>query len=84
MSTTLLENTLRDLPRVGTLVKDRGYRQVWRFAFDGKAYYLKFYPRGQRFRSRDWWRRKLRGSPAGNEFQRLQALQKAKVPAPRA
>ena len=84
MSTTLLENTLRDLPRVGTLVKDRGYRQVWRFAFDGKAYYLKFYPRGDRFRSRDWWRRQLRGSPAGNEFQRLQWLQKAKVPAPRA
>ena len=31
--------------RIGTLEKDRGYRQVWRCDFGGKAYYLKFYPR---------------------------------------
>ena len=76
-----LEQALRDLPRVGTLVKDRGYRQVWRFEHGGRAYYLKFYPRGGR---QDALRRLLRGSPAFHEFDRLQRLQRAKVPAPRA
>jgi tRNA A-37 threonylcarbamoyl transferase component Bud32 len=76
-----LENALRDLPRHGRLVKDRGYRQVWRFEHDGRAYYLKFYPRhGQR----DAWRRLFRGSPAFLEFDRLQRLQRAKVASPRA
>lgn len=76
-----LEDLLRNLPRVGTLVKDRGYRQVWRFEHGGKAYFLKFYPYGG---VRDRWRRRLRGSPAAREFVRLQMLQKAAVPAPRA
>src|SRR4051794_27604860 len=67
-----LERTLRDLAKVGTLVKDRGYRQVWRFEQDGKGYYLKFYPRGN---YRDRWRRLFRGSPAAREFFRLQWLQ---------
>ena len=71
---------LRDLPRVGTLVKDRDYRQVWRFEHDGKAYFLKFYPKGG---VRDRWRRRFRGSPAMREFVRLQWLQKAGVPSPR-
>ena len=78
MSTGDLESTLRDLPRVGTLVKDRGYRQVWRFEHDGRAYYLKFLPRGG---ARDRFRRLFRGSPAVMEFTRLQRLQKAGVPA---
>ena len=76
-----LEDTLRDLPRIGTLIKDRGYRQVWRFEHNAKAYFLKFYPRGG---VRDRWRRRLRGSPAMREFLRLQWLQKASIPAPRA
>jgi tRNA A-37 threonylcarbamoyl transferase component Bud32 len=76
-----LEDALRDLPRTGTLIKDRGYRQVWRFEHNGKAYFLKFYPKGG---IRDRWRRRLRGSPAMREFLRLQWLQKADVPAPRA
>lgn len=76
-----LEQNLRDLPSVGTLIKDRGYRQVWRFDFNGKGYFLKFYPRGG---LRDRWRRTFRGSPAAREFQRLQWLQKAKIPSPRA
>jgi tRNA A-37 threonylcarbamoyl transferase component Bud32 len=76
-----LEQALRDLPRVGTLVKDRGYRQVWRFEHGGRAYYLKFYPRHGH---RDAWRRLFRGSPAFHEFDRLQRLQRAKVPSPRA
>ncbi len=84
MSPEQLEQTLRDLPRIGTLIKDRDYRQVWRFEFEGKGYYLKFYPRGHGLVSRDGWRRRLRGSPAYNEFKRLQQLQKAKIPAPRA
>jgi tRNA A-37 threonylcarbamoyl transferase component Bud32 len=74
-----LERTLKDLPRLGTLVKDRGYRQVWRFEIAGKGYYLKFFPRpGSRLK------RALRGSPAMREFTRLQWLQKAKIPSPRA
>jgi tRNA A-37 threonylcarbamoyl transferase component Bud32 len=72
---------LRNLPRVGTLVKDRGYRQVWRFTHGGRAYFLKFYPNGG---ARDRWRRRFRGSPAVREFLRLQMLQKAAVPSPRA
>jgi tRNA A-37 threonylcarbamoyl transferase component Bud32 len=76
-----LEDALRDLSRIGTLVKDHAYRQVWRFEHGGKAYFLKFYPKGG---VRDRWRRRFRGSPAMREFVRLQWLQKAKVPAPRA
>jgi tRNA A-37 threonylcarbamoyl transferase component Bud32 len=78
---TGLEQFLRDLPSHGTLVKDRHYRQVWRFEFEGKAFYLKFYPKGG---YRDNFRRFFRGSPAVWEFTRLQWLQKASVPAPRA
>ncbi len=74
-----LENTLKDLPRVGTLVKDRGYRQVWRFEANGKPYYLKFYPREGFF-----LKRLVRGNPAIREFTRLVAMQKASIPAPRA
>jgi tRNA A-37 threonylcarbamoyl transferase component Bud32 len=76
-----LEGTLRDLARVGTLVKDRRYRQVWRFEQGGRAYYLKFFPRAG---PRDAFRRLFRGSPALMEFTRLQSLQRAGVPAPRA
>jgi hypothetical protein len=79
VSTAELEKTLRELPRLGTLVKGRAYRQVWRFEVEGKGYYLKFYPRlGGRLK------RMFRGNPAMREFVRLQWLQKAKVPAPRA
>jgi tRNA A-37 threonylcarbamoyl transferase component Bud32 len=78
-ATAQLEETLRDLPRQGTLVKDRPYRQIWRFESAAKGYYLKFYPRpGGKLK------RLLRGNPAMREFVRLQWLQKAKVPAPRA
>ena len=76
-----LEQALRDLPRTGRLVKDRPYRQVWRFEVEGRPYYLKFFPaRGWR----DSFRRFFRGSPALREFYRLQWLQKAAVPSPRA
>jgi tRNA A-37 threonylcarbamoyl transferase component Bud32 len=78
---TSLEQALRDLPTLGRLVKDRGYRQVWRFEHDDRAYYLKFYPRSG---MRDRWRRMFRGSPASREFFRLQWLQKAAISAPRA
>ncbi|HWE02197.1 MAG TPA: lipopolysaccharide kinase InaA family protein [Tepidisphaeraceae bacterium] len=81
MSVAELEQSLRDLPRVGKLVKDRGYRQVWRFAHGERAYYLKFYPRAG---VRDRIRRLFRGSPALAEFTRLQRLQTAKIPSPRA
>ena len=75
-----LEKTLRDLPGIGKIVKDRGYRQVWRFVHDGRAYFLKFYPRQG---ARDRFRRFFRGSPALAEFTRLQRLQSANIPAPR-
>ena len=79
MSQLQLEQTLKDLPRRGTLVKDRGYRQVWRFEHDGRPYILKFYPRaGGRLK------RLVRGNPAMREFVGLQAMQKAGVPSPRA
>ena len=68
-------------------MKDRPYRQVWRFEHEGRPYYLKFYPREgvrKRFHHlRDWFRRLGRGSPAVLEFSRLQMLQRAKIAAPR-
>jgi tRNA A-37 threonylcarbamoyl transferase component Bud32 len=74
-----LESALRELPKVGTLVKDRPYRQVWRFEHGGRGYFVKFYPReAQRLK------RLVRGNPALREFARLQWLQKAGVPAPHA
>lgn len=73
-----LEETLRNLPQIGTIIKDRQYRQVWRFEHEGKAYYLKFYPKGG---PRDLFRRFFRGSPAVSEFTRLEWLQKADIPA---
>jgi tRNA A-37 threonylcarbamoyl transferase component Bud32 len=76
-----LEQTLRRLSEVGKVIKDRGYRQVLRFEHGGKAYYVKFYPREG---PRDRFRRFFRGSPAVWEFTRLQWLQKAGIPAPRA
>jgi tRNA A-37 threonylcarbamoyl transferase component Bud32 len=74
-----LQKILQDLPRSGRLVKDRGYRQVWRFEQAGQPYYLKYYPRrGLRLKHM------LLGSAAMREFRRLQWLQKAGIPAPRA
>ena len=67
MSAQQLEQALRDLPKIGTLVKDRGYRQIWRFEFNGRAYFLKFYPIGG---VRYFFRRLMRGSPAMREFVR--------------
>jgi tRNA A-37 threonylcarbamoyl transferase component Bud32 len=76
-----LQQTLLNLPRVGRLIKDRPTRQVWRFECAGKPYYLKFYPTGG-LACR--LRRLFRGNPALREFARLQWLQKAAIPAPRA
>ena len=81
MSVQELEKALRDLPACGKLIKDRAYRQVWRFECGGKPYYLKFHPR---LGLRDWLSRLVRGSKAIRELHRLQWLQKASVPAPRA
>lgn len=79
MSQLELQQALQDLPNTGRLIKDRPYRQVWRFEIGGKGLYLKFYPRrGKRIK------RMLRGDPAIREFVRLQWLQKAGISAPRA
>jgi tRNA A-37 threonylcarbamoyl transferase component Bud32 len=74
-----MDDILADLPRHATLLKDRAYRQVWRFEVNGKPYFLKFYPRrGGRLK------RTVRGNPAMREFLRLQMLQRAQIPSPRA
>ncbi len=78
VSASTLQKALARLPEIGTLVKDRPYRQVWRFVHAGQAYYLKFYPRANALK------RLFRGSPALREFFRLQWLAKAHIPAPRA
>ncbi|HZZ42530.1 MAG TPA: lipopolysaccharide kinase InaA family protein [Tepidisphaeraceae bacterium] len=79
MSQEELEHALRDLPNTGTLIKRRPYREVWRIHIGDRAHYLKFYPRkGIRLK------RLFRGDPALREFLRLQWLQKAGIPAPRA
>jgi tRNA A-37 threonylcarbamoyl transferase component Bud32 len=82
VSLSELETTLKNIGRVGTLVKDRGYRQIWRFEHAGKAYYVKFYPRETSGFKKI--KHAIRGNPAMREFQRLQAMQKAAVPAPHA
>jgi tRNA A-37 threonylcarbamoyl transferase component Bud32 len=74
-----LQRALADLPRFGTRLKVRPCRQVWRFEFGGRPYYLKFYPRNE-----GRLKRLVRGSPALREFLNLQALQRAGVPSPRA
>ncbi len=79
MSQEQFETSLRNLHQTGTLVKDRGYRQIWRFEHGGKPYFLKFYPR--QFGA---LKRLVRGNPAMREFLRLQWLQKANIPSPRA
>src|ERR1700733_10836037 len=79
LSPEQLEDILKNLSSRASLLKDRGYRQIWRFEAIGKGYFLKFYPRrGGRLK------RMMRGNPAMKEFSRLQQLQKANVPAPRA
>ena len=79
VSNASIENALRELQHTGQLIKDRPYRQIWRFEFQGAAYYLKFYPRNV-----GRLKRLFRGNPALYEFTRLQRLQKANIPAPRA
>lgn len=80
MSESALADALRNLPDVGQLVKDRGYRQVWRFEFGGRAYFLKWYPRD----AAPAVKRLVVGNPAMREFAKLLALQKARIPSPRA
>lgn len=79
MSTKDLEQALRNLPRIGKLIKDRGDRQTWRFEHNEKPFYLHFFPR-----SASRFRRLFLGNPAMREFVRLQWLQKASIPSPRA
>jgi tRNA A-37 threonylcarbamoyl transferase component Bud32 len=74
-----IERALKDLPSIGTRVKVRPYREVWRFEVDRKPYYLKFYPRCE-----GKLKRLARGSSALREFVNLQAMQRAQVPSPRA
>ena len=79
MSQEQFETSLRNLHRTGSLLKDRGNRQIWRFVHAGRPYFLKFYPRES-----GRLKRLVRGNPAMREFLRLQWLQKAAIPSPRA
>jgi tRNA A-37 threonylcarbamoyl transferase component Bud32 len=63
---------------LGQLIKSRPYRQIWRIEIEGRAIYLKFYPR-----EAARVKRLFLGNPALREFSRLQQLQKAGIPAPR-
>lgn len=76
MSHDRLEQILKSLDRVGTLVRDRSERQVWRFEFRNKPYYLYFHPRLSLLRRST--------NPALHEFYRLQDLQRAGIASPRA
>jgi hypothetical protein len=79
VSTARLEEALRNFSGVATLVKSGARRQTWRFTFDGRDYYLYFYPRGSSANGA------LRGpNPSHREFFGLQTLQKASVSSPRA
>ena len=79
-----LERSLRNLARVGRRI-DGGDgdqplgREIWRFELDGKPYLLHFWPR-----TRSALTRVGRGNPALREFGLLQALQKSRIPSPRA
>lgn len=64
---------------MGHLVAARPDQQIWRFDYSGRPYELLFYAT-----SSGWLGKRLRRNPALNEFHRLQWLQKAGVPAPRA
>ncbi len=81
MSPDELDKTLRELPSIGTLIKSHAYREISRFELQGKPFYLKFYPRA---RGGQLETRLIRGNPALREFTNLQALQRAKIAAPRA
>lgn len=77
VGTEALQRTLRTLATTGTLVREEGRSQLWRFVYEERPYLLKFFPgRASQFA--------LRGSGALAEFAFLQALQKALLPAPRA
>ncbi|HEX8324508.1 MAG TPA: hypothetical protein VF595_11425 [Tepidisphaeraceae bacterium] len=69
-----LEQTLRDLDRVATPVRRRPNRETWRFEFNGRAFYLHFYPPAGGPLSRG-------GATA--EFAALKTLQTLKLPAVR-
>jgi hypothetical protein len=73
-----LEQALRNFDRIATLVSDRAPKQVWKFEFQSKAYFLHFHRRSTR------WKRLFHMSPALAQFINLQAMQRAGVPSPRA
>lgn len=79
MNASEVEQALRDLATRGQCLKRSATRQVWRLVAGNKALIIKFYPDRE-----NRWRKRLRGSLAMYEFTRLQWLQKAKVPSPRA
>lgn len=75
-----LEQLLSRITEVGEPIKVRPYREVWRLPFKGRHVYLKWYPREGAAA-----KRVVRGGDsAAREYERLQWMQRAEVPAPRA
>ncbi|HMB95923.1 MAG TPA: lipopolysaccharide kinase InaA family protein [Tepidisphaeraceae bacterium] len=78
MAQAQLEQALRDFEKHAKLIRDDGRRQVWRFDFENRGYFLTFYPRRT---DNNYF---FRGGWALREFLRLQQLQREKIPSPRA
>jgi hypothetical protein len=78
VSAAALEQTLRNFDRVATLVSRHAQRQVWRFPFGERTYFLIYYPRAKGAQ------RLGRVGSALLDFMHLQALQRANIPAVRA
>lgn len=78
VETNELEAALRDFDRVATLIRKESTRQIWEFLFNGHPYLFYFYPRGAGMF------RPARVGPAVIEFIKLQNMQRANVPSPRA
>jgi tRNA A-37 threonylcarbamoyl transferase component Bud32 len=77
VNSATLEQVLRNFDRVATLVRARAAKQVWRFEFGGKTYYLHFHLpiRGLR--------RLFRPTPFISQFFNLVKVQRLDVPSPR-
>ncbi|HVT90979.1 MAG TPA: hypothetical protein VHD56_19155 [Tepidisphaeraceae bacterium] len=73
-----LEQALANFEQVGTLVSDAAIRQVWKFQFQDRPYFLYFYPRQTPVAQY------LSGQSAVREFFNFQSLQRNHVPSPRA
>lgn len=78
MTQSQLEQALKQFDQIATLVREDERRQIWRFDIQSKPYYLYFHVR------RSGFKRMYRVNAALAGFVRLQSLQRAGIPSPRA